>query len=81
MKPLKGIALLAEAFLNYPDPGAAATLLMALGSFLGLKVDVKPLIDQAEEIRIKLREAMKRTLEAIKQSGKAYEYTVPAMYM
>jgi len=81
MTPLKGVALLAEAFLNYPDPGAAAALLGVLGPLINVQVDVKPLLEQAEEIRLKLRESMKRTLEAMRQSGKEYEYTVPAMYI
>ena len=80
-RSLRGIALLAEAFLNYPDPGAAAALLGTLHPLLGVEVDVKPLLEQAEEIRIKLRETMKRTLETMRESGKAYEYTIPAMYL
>lgn len=78
---MKGIALLAESFLNYPDPGAAAAVLTALASLTGLKVDVGPLLEQEEEIRVRLRETMKRTMEAMREAGKAYEYAIPAMYM
>jgi len=77
----KGIALLAESFLNYPDPGAAAAVLAALDPLLGLKVSVEPLLEQEEEIRARLRETMKRTMEAMREAGKAYEFAVPAMYM
>ena len=80
-RSVRGMALLAESFLNYPDPGAAAAVLTTLGELIGVKVDVKQLLEQAEEIRIKLRETMRRTMEAMRESGKAYEYTIPAMYL
>ncbi len=75
------VALLAESFLNYPDPGAAAAVLTALDPLLGLKVSVEPLLEQEEEIRARLRETMRRTMEAMREAGKAYEFAVPAMYM
>ena len=46
----------------------------------GLTV-VKSLLEQEEEIRVKLREMMKRAMENMRAAGKAYEYTIPAMYM
>ncbi len=76
-----GIALLAESHLHYPDPGAAAAVLEALEPLLGIKVDVAPLLEQEEEIRVKLRELMKRTVESMRGAGKEYEYTIPAMYV
>jgi len=79
-KDFSGIALLAESHLNYPDPGAAASALTMLASILNFKIDIKPLLEQEEEIRVKLRELMKRTIESMKTSGKEYEFTVPAMY-
>ncbi|MCS7104672.1 MAG: PAC2 family protein [Thermofilaceae archaeon] len=81
LKSVKGVALLAESFLNYPDPGAAAAVITVLNSITGLKVNVEPLLEQEEEIRARLRETMKRTMETMRESGKAYEFTVPAMYM
>jgi len=77
---VKTYALLSECFFNYPDPGAAAATLEVLGRFIGHEVDVTKLLEQEEEIRIKLRELMKRTMEAMKGSGKEYEFTVPALY-
>ncbi|OYT61671.1 MAG: hypothetical protein B6U69_03150, partial [Thermofilum sp. ex4484_15] len=74
------IVLLAESHLNYPDPGAAASILEALSKLFGISVDVKPLLEKAEELRLKLRELMKRTTEALRVSGKDYEYTPPLMY-
>ncbi|MCI4407931.1 MAG: proteasome assembly chaperone family protein [Thermofilum sp.] len=75
------IALLAECFLNYPDPGASASALQALSKLTGHDVDVKALLEQEEEIRVKMREMMKRTMETMQKAGKEYEYTIPALYV
>lgn len=80
-KSVKSLALMAESFLNHPDPGAAAAVLTVLAPIIGLKVDVSPLLEQEEEVRVRLRETMRRTMEAMREAGKAYEYTIPAMYM
>jgi len=74
------ITLLAQSHLNYPDPGAAASVLEALSKMLGFPVDVKPLLDEEEEIRLKLRELMKRTMSAVRAAPKGYEHTPPLMY-
>lgn len=78
---LSVLALLAECFLNYPDPGASASTLQAFSKLTGKDVDVKQLVEQEEEIRLKLREFMKRTIESMKGAGKEYEYTIPALYV
>lgn len=78
---LPALALLSECFLNYPDPGASASTLLALSKVVGHDIDVKPLLEQEEEIRLRLREMMRRTLEAMRGSGKEYEYTIPALYV
>ncbi|MEM0241041.1 MAG: PAC2 family protein [Candidatus Nezhaarchaeales archaeon] len=77
---IPSIMLLAQCFLEYPDPGAAAQALLALNRILGLEIDVKPLLDEAEVIRVRTRELMRRTAEALKQMRKAHEYEVPLMY-
>ncbi len=74
------IGLFTECFATYPDPGAAASLLSTLAKYIGISVDVKSLLEQEEEIRIKLRELMKRTVESMQKTGKEYEFTIPAMY-
>ncbi|MEM1759516.1 MAG: proteasome assembly chaperone family protein [Thermofilaceae archaeon] len=81
VRSVKGIALMAESFLNYPDPGAAAAVVSTLAPLAGLRIDVEPLLKQEEEIRVRLRETMRRTMEAMRASGKTYEYAVPAMYI
>ncbi len=78
---LSALALLSECFLNYPDPGASASTLQAFSKLVGKEIDVRQLIEQEEEIRLKLRELMKRTMETMRGSGKEYEYTIPALYV
>ena len=75
------LALLSECFLNYPDPGASASTLQALSRILNREVDVRPLLEQEEEIRMRLREMMRRTLESMRGTGKEYEFTIPALYV
>ncbi|RLE62786.1 MAG: proteasome assembly chaperone family protein [Thermoprotei archaeon] len=79
-KKCSAIILLAESYANYPDPGAAAAALEALGKLLGITINVDPLLQQEEEIRLKLRELMQRTVNSLKASSKEYEYAVPLMY-
>ena len=74
------VALLAQSYLQYPDPGAAAAVLETLSKIIDIEIDVKPLLDQEEEVRVKLRELMRRTLPVVRQAQKGYEYTTPLMY-
>jgi len=75
------IALLAQSYLEYPDPGAAAAVLEKLGDIIGVDIDVKPLLEEEEEVRLKLRELMRKALPTIvRESRKGYEYTTPLMY-
>jgi uncharacterized protein len=78
---IPNLLLLAEAFPNYPDPGAAASIINTLNKFIPLNIDVKPLIEKSEEIRLSARELMKRTVESLKKMGKSQEYEVPLMYV
>ena len=72
--------LLAQAFPQYPDPGAAAAVIDALNRIYGLNVNTKVLEERSEEIRIKARELMRRTYDTMKQMGKSQEYELPLMY-
>lgn len=71
---------LAQAFPQYPDPGAAAEILKVINRTFGLDVDVSKLIEKSEEIRLRARELMKRTAAVMKQMGKTQEYELPLMY-
>jgi uncharacterized protein len=59
-----GLVLMAESLLQFPDPLAASGAVEALGGLLSLKVDVKPLLKESEEIRLRLRELMQQTQQA-----------------
>ena len=58
------MTFLAESHPNFPDPGAAAAIIMDMKSFLGIEIDVKQLLQESEQIRLKLRELMKRTQQS-----------------
>ena len=47
---IPAIGLLAETFGNVPDPRASAMLVEALGKILDLKIDVTPLLEEAQEV-------------------------------
>ncbi|RLE81985.1 MAG: hypothetical protein DRJ51_02595 [Thermoprotei archaeon] len=79
-KKVGGVVLLAESYVNYPDPGAAAAVLEAFSKLYGYDIDTQPLLDQAEELKIKLRELMKRTMETLRHAQKGYEQTLPLLY-
>ncbi|MCS7139911.1 MAG: proteasome assembly chaperone family protein [Candidatus Nezhaarchaeota archaeon] len=79
-KRMPSLMLLAQCFLEYPDPGAAAQAILALNRVLNINIDVKPLLDEAEMIRVKTRELMRRTTDVLRQMRKSHEYEVPLMY-
>jgi uncharacterized protein len=59
--------LLAESLAQFPDPGAAVSIVEALNGMLSLKVDTKPLLQEAEGIRVRTRELMQQTQQAQQQ--------------
>jgi len=63
------LTLLAECYAGFPDPGAAAAALQVLNKLLQTTVDVKPLLDGAEETRLRLRELMSQTQQTIQQEA------------
>ena len=65
------LTLLAESYAEFPDPGAAAAAVQVLNKLLPISVDVKPLLEGAEEIRLRMRGLMSQTQEAIQQGGGA----------
>ncbi|MGC8556021.1 MAG: proteasome assembly chaperone family protein [Conexivisphaera sp.] len=77
---IDGMALLGQSFPRYPDPGASASVVLKLAEMLELKVDVKPLLEKADEIKLSMRDLMKQTEESMSQSHKALEEYLPAMY-
>jgi len=71
------ILLLTEAYLEFPDPEASARNLKILSQLIGREIDVKDLIEQAEIIRIKARDAMKAAMPNLSKMRKDYELSAP----
>jgi len=73
------ILLSAQAFARYPDPGAAASVVTILSKILGVNIDIKPLMERAEELRIRLRDLMRTTSQTMARMGKSQEHGIPPM--
>ncbi len=55
--------LIVQCFPTYPDPGAAVSLLETIGQLIGIEIEVSTLEKKSEELRIKLRELMDKTVK------------------
>ncbi len=77
---LPNLTLLSQSHMKYPDPGASAQALKAVSGYLDREIDVAPLMEKAEEIRVKMRDLMKSTQRVMKDSDKEREYELPSMY-
>lgn len=67
--------IFAETESNLPDSKAAAKIIETLGKYLGLKIDYKPLLEQADKFEKKLRgilEQSKRTQELSEEKKLSY---------
>ncbi|HLC52895.1 MAG TPA: PAC2 family protein [Candidatus Nanoarchaeia archaeon] len=62
--PIPLVALFAEARQGLPDSKAAAHILEALGSYLGLNIDTKPLLKQAVLFEKKLQGIVQKSQKA-----------------
>ncbi len=72
-KPLT--CLFAETRSDMPDSKAASNIIKALDSYLGLKVDYKPLLKQAEEFEKKFKNILKQSsLTSKKADDKKLSY-------
>jgi uncharacterized protein len=77
---IPAIALLTQAYYNYPDPEAAAAALTAVNKILGLNIDVSELLKRGEEIRLRSKDMMHRTHEEMLKMNKSHEYDLPPLY-
>ena len=59
--PCKVTSLFAETHSAMPDSKAAAAVIEVLDKYLGLNVDTKPLLKQAEDFEAKLKDLMQRS--------------------
>lgn len=60
----------AETHSKLPDSKAAAKIIEALDKYLGLRVDYKPLLEQAQQFEEKLRTILQKTKETQEMSDK-----------
>lgn len=74
---LPALTLLAQCFLNYPDPEAAAEVLKGVAKITGINVNVARLLEKGEEIRLKARDIMRRTQQEMTKMKKGQEYDIP----
>ncbi|MBD3361631.1 hypothetical protein GF358_02445 [Candidatus Woesearchaeota archaeon] len=65
---LPQICLFAETHMKLPDSKAAAKIIEALDKYMGLKVDYKPLLKQAEEFEKKLKGLLQQAQKAQKKT-------------
>lgn len=74
---LNSSVLLAQCYSSYPDPGAAASIIKILNKMTSLDVDVKYLIEQADELKVNYRALMEQTNTSMQKENKV---EVPTMY-
>lgn len=67
---IPAVGLLAETFGNVPDPRASAMLVEELGRIFNLKIDVGPLLKEAE----KYEERFQQMMEELRQKGEEGEF-------
>ncbi len=79
-KGLNNIVLMIESFVDLPDPEAAAVAVEALSKITGITVSTTKLIEEAEKLKLRLRELMKETKTMMAKMGKTYEYRPPLIY-
>ena len=74
---LNTILLLTESFLEFPDPEASARNVEIISRVIGKPIDLKELLEEAETIRIRARDAMKNVVKNLAQMRKDLEYAPP----
>ena len=72
--------LVSECYRNIPDPGASVKILEIVEQITGRSIKLEELQKDAEAIRLKMRDLMRRTGETMKQMAKMHEGEIPPMY-
>jgi len=78
---IPAVALLAESFYNYPDPEASSVVIQALNRIIDMEIDVSELIEKGEEVRLAMRDMMRRTQAELARMKKSQEYDIPGYYI
>ncbi|MEM0381089.1 MAG: PAC2 family protein [Nitrososphaerota archaeon] len=60
-RDVKVLLALVQSHMNYPDPGAAAEVVTFLNKLLGMSIPIDPLLEQAEQLKMQMRDLMRRT--------------------
>ncbi len=79
-KRVHNLVILVDAYIDIPDPEAAARAVEAISSVTGVKVSVDELLKQAEMIKLRTKELMRETRSALARMGKGLEYRAPVLY-
>ncbi|MEB3786661.1 MAG: proteasome assembly chaperone family protein [Desulfurococcales archaeon] len=77
---ISNVLLLAESFLDFPDPEAASVVIEGLNKMIGLNMNVDDLLKEAEMIKLKMKELMRTTKDTMMKMGKGLEYQSPIIY-
>ncbi len=77
---LDNLVLMVDSFIDIPDPGAAAQAINSLNKILDLDIDVSKLLEEADKIKLRLKELMKETRNVMARIGKTYEYRPTLIY-
>ncbi|HIE14340.1 TPA: proteasome assembly chaperone family protein [Candidatus Bathyarchaeota archaeon] len=80
-KGVPAVSLLAQSFYNYPDPEAAAAVITVLNQMVSISVNVSDLLEKGEEIRLRMRDIMRRTQSELIRMRKSQEYDIPHYYV
>jgi len=80
-RSIPAIALLAETFYNYPDPEASSAVIKALNRIMNMNIDVSELVERGEEVRLAMRDMMRRTQAELTRMKKSQEYDIPSFYI
>nr|WP_275691939.1 PAC2 family protein [Metallosphaera sedula] len=75
-KNIGNFAIVVESFLDIPDPEASAVALEIVGKYLGFTIDTSALLQEAEEIRSRIKGLMEQTKRELPtySSGKPMTY-------
>jgi len=79
-KGLPNLVVLVESFIDLPDPEAAAVAVEAVNKITGLSVDTGKLLEEAEKIKLRLKELMRETKNIMSKMGKGMEYRPPLIF-
>ncbi|MGD2248001.1 MAG: proteasome assembly chaperone family protein [Candidatus Methanofastidiosia archaeon] len=69
-RDIPGIGLLAETIGNVPDPRASAMLVETLADMMGFKIDIEPLLEEAEEVEERFQQMMENLRRKEEAEGK-----------